>query len=437
MKPPAPVTRTDRPASSLMAVRVPAPGRVMRPLAIRLKYGEPVSGWKVPLADVRVPEEDIEAVVAVYRSGWLSMGPETERFEGALAAYTGARQALATANGTAALHLMCLAAGLGPGDEVIVPSLTFVATVNAIAYTGASPVFADIADLHRPWLVARTAEAAITPRARAIMTMPYGGHPGDTRALAELAAERGLVLLEDAAHAIGAREHGSHVGTFGAAGAFSFFSNKNLSIGEGGAVVTHDDDLAERMRLLRSHGMTTLSWDRHRGHASGYDVTALGFNYRIDEPRAVLARRGLERLDEENVARHALDARYRSLLAGADGVGVALPWADGAQAAHHLFTIVLDEGIDRSAFRSELARRGIQTSVHYPPVHCFAIYRERAPELRLTEAYARRTVSLPMFPHLAERQQDLVVEAVLAAARDGLDGALARRDASERGVTKR
>lgn len=375
-----------------------------------------MTNWKVPLADVRVPEEDIEAVAAVYRSGWLSMGPETERFEDALATYTGAPHALALANGTAGLHLMCVAAGLGPGDEVVVPSLTFVATVNAIAYTGASPAFAEIADLHRPWLAARAAEAAITPRTRAIMTMHYGGHPGEVRELRDLAAERGLTLLEDAAHAIGTRLHGSHAGTFGAAGAFSFFSNKNVSVGEGGAVVTGDPDLADRMRLLRSHGMTTLTWDRHRGHASGYDVTALGFNYRIDEPRAALALRRLERLEEENAARRTLDARYRSLLEPAEGVSVALPPADGALTAHHLFTIVLDERIDRTAFRAELAQIGVQTSLHYPPVHHFAIYREGAPELPLTDEYARRAVSLPMFGHMAEDQQDLVVEAVLAVA---------------------
>ena len=145
-------------------------------------------------------------------------------------------------------------------------------------------------------------EAAITPRTRAIMAVAYGGHPGEIAALRELADARGLVLLEDAAHAIGMRHEGRHLGTFGAAGAFSFFSNKNLAVGEGGAVVTDDDELAERVRLLRSHGMTTLTWDRHRGHAAGYDVVALGFNYRIDEPRAALLTARLERLDGENAA---------------------------------------------------------------------------------------------------------------------------------------
>jgi dTDP-4-amino-4,6-dideoxygalactose transaminase len=371
--------------------------------------------WKVPLADVVVPPEDIEAIVAAYRSGWLSMGPRTERFEEDFARYTGARHALAVANGTAALHLICAGVGLGPGDEVVVPSLTFVATVNAIAYTGARPVFADIAGRTEPWLSARAVAAAITPNTRAIMTMAYGGHPGETEELRALAEGHGLTLLEDAAHAAGARLEGRHLGTFGAAGAFSFFSNKNLGIGEGGMVVTDDDDLAARMRLLRSHGMTTLTWDRHRGHASGYDVVALGFNYRIDEPRAALATRKLERLDEENARRAELDARYRSAIADIDGVEAALPPVEGARSAHHLFTVVAGAGVDREDVRRKLAERGVQTSVHYPPAHRFSIYSDGDWDLPLTDAYGDATLTLPMFAHMTEEQQDLVVESLAAA----------------------
>lgn len=373
--------------------------------------------WKVPLADVVVSEHDIETVAETYRSGWLSMGPQTDAFEADLRAYTGAAHALAVTNGTAALHLICAAAGLGPGDEVIVPSLTFVATANAVAYTGATPVFADIAGIDRPWLSAQAAEAAITERTAAIMTMSYGGHPGEVQLLRALAARRGLLLLEDAAHGIGGRSDGVHLGRVAAAGAFSFFSNKNLAIGEGGAIVTDDDALAERMRLLRSHGMTTLSWDRHRGHATTYDVVALGFNYRIDEPRAALARARLARLDAETLQRAAVVARYRELLAGVPGVEPALPEVAGEQPAHHLFAIVLDPALDRDDFRAALAQDGIQTSMHYPPAHGFSIYRDnpRGP-LPLTEAYAARTVTLPLFAHMTGEQQDLVVAAVRTAA---------------------
>lgn len=375
-----------------------------------------MSSWKVPLADVVVSESDIEAVAETYRSGWLSMGPQTDAFEADLRAYTGAAHALAVTNGTAGLHLICAAAGLGPGDEVIVPSLTFVATANAVAYTGATPVFADIAGLDRPWLAAGAAEAAITERTAAIMTMSYGGHPGEVQALRALAAQRGVLLLEDAAHGIGGRSDGVHLGRVAAAGAFSFFSNKNLAIGEGGAIVTDDAALAERMRLLRSHGMTTLSWDRHRGHATGYDVVALGFNYRIDEPRAALAIQRLARLDAETAQRAAVVARYRELLAGLDGITPALPAVPGEQPAHHLFAVVLDEAADRDGFRAALAQDGIQTSMHYPPAHGFSIYRDapRGP-LPLTEAYAARTVTLPLFAHMTDEQQDLVVAATRRA----------------------
>jgi dTDP-4-amino-4,6-dideoxygalactose transaminase len=347
------------------------------------------------------------------------MGPRIEELEAAFAAYTGASHALAVANGTAALHLICQAADLGPGDEVVVPSLTFVATVNAVAYTGATPVFADVVSLTEPWLSAAAVESAITPRTRAVMSMAYGGHAGETEELRDLCAARGLTLLEDAAHAVGSRLRGRHVGTFGRAAAFSLFSNKNLAVGEGGLVVTDDDDLAARVKLLRSHGMTTLSWDRHRGHASGYDVVALGFNYRMDEPRAALAARRLARLDADNSARRELDARYRRLL-GETGIACALEPTDGLESAHHLFTIVLDEGADRDAFRAVLQERGIQTSLHYPPVHRFAIYADSGADAPLTDAYAARTVTLPMYAHMTEAQQDLVVDAVRAAASAGV-----------------
>jgi dTDP-4-amino-4,6-dideoxygalactose transaminase len=369
--------------------------------------------WSVPLADVRVTDDDIEHVAATYRSGWLSMGPRTAEFEAAFAAYVGVPHACAVSSGTAGLHLMCLAAGLGPGDEVIVPSLTFVATANAVRYVGATPVFADIAGRLEPWMSARACEAAIGPATRAILHMAYGGHPGEIDAIAELARDRGLMLLQDAAHALGTRVQGRPLGGMGLASAFSFFSNKNLAIGEGGMIVTADEELAARVRLLRSHGMTALSWDRHRGHAAGYDVVALGYNYRLDEPRAALGARRLERLDADNARRRKLDAAYRAALEGI--VACASAPSPGTESAHHLFTIVLADGVDRDAFRARLADRGIQTSVHYPPVHLFSIHADQAQALSFTEEYADRSVTLPLFAHMSESQQQLVVEAVAAA----------------------
>ena len=208
--------------------------------------------WEVPLADVVVTDDDIAAVVDTYRSVWLSMGPRTAAFEEAFAAHVGAPHAFAVANGTAALHLMTLAMGLGPGDEVIVPSLTFVATANAVRYAGATPVFADIAGPLEPWLDPVAVEAAITPRTRAILYVDYGGHPGSLPALLELAGRHGIALVQDAAHAIGSKLGGGEVGSLGLASAYSFFSNKNLAVGEGGAIATNDAEIARRVQIGRA-----------------------------------------------------------------------------------------------------------------------------------------------------------------------------------------
>ena len=366
--------------------------------------------WRVPLADVKVGEAEIAAVADTYRSGWLSMGPRTEELEQRFSDYVGVRHAIACTNGTAALHLITAAAGLGPGDEVVVPSLTFVATANAVRYTGATPIFADVAGLDRPWLSVEAAAAAIGPSTRALMNMTYGGHPGASRELADLAAERGLVLVEDAAHGLGGWLDNRHLGTFGLAGAFSFFSNKNLPVGEGGMVVTDDDAVAAKARLLRSHGMTSLTWDRHRGHATAYDVLEVGFNYRIDEPRATFAMMRLDRLDEDNRSRASAAAKYRGAIEGLNGVSATMPPTPGASPANHLFTVVLDEGIDRDGIRAQLAERGIQTSVHYPPVHRLTAYGQDA-DLPVTEEYALRTITLPLFPGIGE-DVELVVEAL-------------------------
>jgi dTDP-4-amino-4,6-dideoxygalactose transaminase len=376
--------------------------------------------WQVPLADVKMSPQDIRAVVDTYRSGWLSMGPRTEELENAFAKYVGAKHAFAVANGTAALHLACAACGLEPGDRAVAPSMTFVATVNAIAYTGAEPVFADIAGITKPWLAPATVESAIDDKTRAIMVVAYGGHPGSLPDLTEVAKHRQLVLIEDAAHALGTRVNGRHVGTFGTVGAFSLFANKNLPVGEGGMVVTDDDDVAAKVKLLRSHGMTTLTWDRHRGHASSYDVVALGFNYRLDEPRAALALSRLSRLDEANAARASIVERYRVALTDIDGLSLLDPAGPDVVDSSHLFAVVLDPDVDRDAFRRSLAEQGVQTSVHYPPIHHFSIYSHLAASLPVTDDYAARTVTLPLFPHMTRTQFGHVVSSLpraLLAAR--------------------
>jgi dTDP-4-amino-4,6-dideoxygalactose transaminase len=371
--------------------------------------------WHVPLSAVRLTDEDIEAAVETYRSGWLSMGPRAEELERAFGEYTGARHCLAVSSCTAGLHLAALGAGLGPGDEAVVPTITFVASANAVLYTGARAVFADIAAVDRPWLSAETAERALSDRTKAIVAVSYGGHPGEIEELRQLAEDRGVALIEDAAHGAGSWLGDRHLGTFGRAGAISFSAGKNLGIGEGGVLLTDDDELADHVRLKRWHGVTRSIWERHRGGTESYGVAELGFNYRIDDPRAAIGRSRLRRLDDDNGRRNAIASRYRDELAGIGGISPLAAPPDSARVSNSIFAVVVDEGIDRDAFRDSLAQRGIQTSVHFSPVHRFELYADSGAELPVADAFADRTVSLPMFAEMTEEEQSLVIEAVREA----------------------
>jgi dTDP-4-amino-4,6-dideoxygalactose transaminase len=372
--------------------------------------------WSIPLSDVLVDSEIEKAVTEAVRSGWWSMGPRVSELEREFARFCGSAHAIAVANGTAALHLALLATGCGNGDEVLVPSLNFVAAANTILHTGATPVFCDIRGPHDLTVSPEDLEAAVSRRTRAIVVMHYGGNPCHMEAICELAKAHDLAVIEDAAHAPGAQWGGRMCGTIGDLGCFSFFSNKNLPVGEGGMIVTNDDSLAESVRLLRSHGMTTLTWDRHRGHASSYDVVRAGFNYRLDEIRAALALVQLERLEGQNAARGRIVGFYRDVLDGKNGLSMPFAPRDHVIPVHHLAVIVLPEGSRRDEVRGLLAERGIQTSVHYPPIHLFQTYSELGSKRLLpqTEAVGERLVTLPLFPHMSDGQAVAVTEAVLA-----------------------
>lgn len=368
--------------------------------------------WKVPLADLDYDEREEQAVLQVLRSRWLTMGAVTQSFESQFAAYVGAKHALAVSNATVALHLACLAVGVGPGDEVILPAMTFVATANAVLYTGATPRFADICGAHDLNVDPQEIEKLISPRTRAILVVHYGGYPCRMKEIVALAEKYGLALIEDAAHAPGAALDGRALGTWGEVGCFSFFSNKNLSTGEGGMVVTNRDDLAEKARVMRSHGMTTLTWDRHRGHAYSYDVTALGYNYRIDEIRAALGLVQLERLAGNNQRREAITRQYWLALKDS---GLELPFQEAAGLpSYHIFPALLPKEMERKEFIDRMRAAGIQTSIHYPPIHLFTYYQSCFPgvELPKTEEAAGREVTLPLYPGMDEEKISLVVEAV-------------------------
>jgi len=375
--------------------------------------------WRIALSDIDLDDAEISAVERVLRSKWLSMGAVTQEFEAAFAEFLGVRHAFAVTNCTVGLHLAYAGLGLGPGDEVIMPALTFVATANALLLTGAMPVFADLVGANDLTLDPAAVAAAITPRTRAIAVMHYGGYACDMRAIMTLAERHGLAVVEDAAHAPGGTLDGLMLGAIGDVGCFSFFANKNMVTGEGGMVVTNRDDLAARMRLLRSHGMTTLTWERHQGHAASYDVIMPGFNYRIDEIRAALGLEQLRKLPERNRRRAALVGQYRAALAYTPGL--ELPFAaHPGQPAYHLMPVLLPDAPTREHAAAALRQARIQTSQHYPPIHRFSAYRERygARSLPITEAAGERELTLPLHPLLGPADVELVAQTLIAALAD-------------------
>ncbi len=377
--------------------------------------------WKIPLADLDLGDEEIEAVCAVLRSRWLTMGPRTAEFEAAFATRHRVAHAVALSSGTAALHLSFAALGVSRGDEVILPALTFVATANPLLTLGATPVFADIVSLDEPTLDPDHVARLINAKTRAIVAVHYAGYPCRVRELAELATRRGIPLIEDCAHAPGVEVAGRPLGSWGAAGCFSFFSNKNITTGEGGMLVTSDQGLAARVRLLRSHGMTSGTWERHQERPRDYDVLEPGWNYRIDELRAAIGLVQLGKLDRLNAQRRRLTASYRSALAGQDQITVAFSRDDGDNAAHILPALVqLPE--QRAPLAAVLAAAGVQTSHHFPPVHLFSLYRRQFGSgegmLPRTEAFAAREITLPLHAGMADADVEYVGRVITSALQD-------------------
>jgi dTDP-4-amino-4,6-dideoxygalactose transaminase len=369
---------------------------------------------EIPVFDIRIEPEDLRAVEETLLSGWLSAGPRTEEFESAFAEHLGARHVFAVSSGTAALHLACLGAGVGPGDEVIVPSQTFVATANAVAYCGADPVFADIVGPRDLGLDPAAVEAVITERTKAVIVVHYAGYAAAVDELGELCEDRGLTLLEDAAHAPSATSGDRKLGTFGLAGCFSFFSNKVMPCGEGGALSTDSDEVAEHARLARSQAMTATTRDRHLGRAMAYDVAGLGFNYRLDDPRSALLSSRLSRLEGDIERRRELVRRYRRLLADVEGLIVPYRDEEVETSSCYMMGILTENPERRDPVRHALRDEyGIQTTI-YPAVHELSVYRDRYPDLVLphAERVARSLFSIPLFPHLDEPAQDRVVDAL-------------------------
>ena len=377
--------------------------------------GTGTSPSTVPLYDLRLEPEDIRAVMDVLESGWLTLGPRTYEFEAAFAAHLGVRHAVAVSSCTAALHLAYLTAGVGPGDEVIVPSLTFAATAAAVIYCGATPVFADIMGPHDFGLDPDDVERRIGPRTKAVCAVHFAGYPAAVDRIAPLCDAHGLALIEDAAHSPSADFEGRKLGAWGHAGAFSFFSNKILSCGEGGLLSTDDDEVAAVARSLRSHGMSSGTWSRQTRETDSYDVVGLGFNYRLDEPRSALLLSRLARLGPEIERRRELTRAYREKLAAVPHLQVPYDATGVERSSCYVMPIVVDDDGRRDAVRRRLRdEHGIQTSVFYPAVHEFTAYRSRFGEQHLpqSERVARTEITIPLFAHLDEATQDRVVGAL-------------------------
>ena len=368
--------------------------------------------WNIPLSDIDLDEEEIEEVVKVLKSKWLSMGPVTQKFEEEFAKYIGIKHAFGVSSGTAALHIAHKVLGIGPGDEVIVPSLTFVATANSILYCGAKPVFTDITSLDNFDISPDDILEKITDKTKAITIVHYGGYPCDMKAIMEIAEDHKLKVIEDAAHAVGAEYRDKKCGTIGDVGCFSFFANKNLVTGEGGMVVTDDDALADKIRIIRSHGMTTLTWDRHKGHAHSYDVVDIGFNYRINEMASALGLVQLKKLDENNEKRKKIVEEYRKRLKSISEISI--PFKNRKdKSSYHIFPILLSENGPRDEFIVRLKKRGIQTSIHYPPIHLFTYYQKifgfKEGTLPKTEFVGNHEVTLPLHPMMNVENTEYIV----------------------------
>jgi perosamine synthetase len=356
----------------------------------------------IPAAKPYIGAEEREAVNRVLESGMLAQGPEVAAFEQEFSEVVAGRECVAVNSGTSALHMAFVAAGIGPGDEVIVPSFSFAATGNSVALTGATPVFADIEGDHFN-LDPAAAEAAITERTKAIMPVHLYGHPAAMDAFTALADKHGLLLFEDAAQAHAASLNGTPVGAFGLAGSFSFYPTKNMTSGEGGMVTTGSGEFARTIRLLRNQGMEKR-----------YANEVVGFNTRMTDLHAAIGRVQLRRLAEWTAARQANAAYFDANLEGV----VVPPVAPGAVHVYHQYTIRVESG-DRDAFAAALAERGVGSGVYYPtPIHRLPSFGLEL-DLPVTEKVALEVLSLPVYPGLTDAERDQIVEAVNAVAKAG------------------
>ncbi len=375
--------------------------------------GRPVREQMLPYGRHSITEDDIAAVVAVLQSDWLTAGPRVEQFEGALAETVGATHAVCFSSGTAALHAAVSAAGLGPGDEAITTSLTFCATANCLVYEGATPVFADICPdtlTLDPQLAARR----VTSRTKALLPVDYAGQPAELDALMDIAERHHLVIIEDAAHAIGATYRGRRIGSISHMTAFSFHAVKHITTGEGGAITTNNPELAKRLRLFRSHGIETTPRQRQASWQPYYEMTALGYNYRLTDIGCALGLSQLSRLSSNVERRRTIAARYTDGLSGVPLMRLPVTAAK-VDPSWHLYPVRVPAPIRDDVGRGLRGER-IGVAQHYPPLHLHPYYRDRfgfrSGDYPTTERASAELLSLPMFHSMTDSDIDSVIDAV-------------------------
>lgn len=379
----------------------------------------------IPFALPLVGEEEIQAVTEVLRSGWLTTGPKTKEFEAAIASYVGAPHAVALNSCTAALHLAHAVSGVGPGDEVVTTPLTFCATLNTVLHVGAKPVLADVDPLSLN-LSAEGVERVLTAKSKAVVPVHYAGNPVDLDPMMELARAKGLLVTDDAAHAIGTRYKGQLVGALTDFTAFSFYATKNLATGEGGMLTTRHAELADRARVMGLHGMSRDAWKRYSGAGSWfYQVEEAGFKYNMTDLAAVIGLAQLARFEAMQARREAIVRRYMEAFAGHPALQLP-PVADAARGdvhAWHLYVLrIRPEAltIGRDQFIEELKALGVLTSVHFIPASYHPIYQRelgvKPGDFPVAEDAYLRMFSLPLYPGLTDAQVEAVCERVLAVA---------------------
>jgi dTDP-4-amino-4,6-dideoxygalactose transaminase len=372
--------------------------------------------WKIQLSELNYDWKEADSVRMVIESEWLTMGNLSIQFEKAFQDFIGHQhQGVFVSSATAGLHLILMALGLKPGDEVILPALTFVSDANVVLQLGATPIFCDSISLENFNISEQSIIEKVTEKTKCIIIVHFAGYPMDLEGLFKFAREKNILLIEDCAHAPGASLNGKNCGNMSDASFFSFFSNKNLAIGEGGMVFSQDENLLKKIRSMRSHGMSAPTLDRHEGRAFSYDVENIGLNYRADEIRAALGIEQLKKLNLGNVTRKKISERYRKKL---ENTQVVIPFSQRIKnqvSAHHIMPIILPACSNRSRVMQRMKNEGIQTSIHYPAFSSFAAYSSymKDTHLPITDEICQRELTLPLHPRMSFEDVDLVVTSIL------------------------